>query len=124
MGGDLVPYPCHARDTSNRGISECVERSRREVEVRDSTGCTSVSDSDCNAFALICGCDFPVTDGVVVGIDVVVTREVVEKKVGGSGDEVGVGIRDAARAQTSSVESALTGLGANHETWLVAAAVT
>jgi hypothetical protein len=120
----LVPCPCHARDASNIEISEFVKGRWREVKISKGATCTTVSDCDCNTFALICGCDRSATYRVVVGIDAVVTGEVVEKKVGDGGDFVVVVIRDTARTQASSVESALAGLGANQEAGQIAAATT
>jgi len=122
MSGDLLPYPGHARDASNGRVSEFVKGRRREVEVGFGTTCTTIGDNDSNTFPLISGCDFPATHRVVVGVDVVVTREVVEKKVRDSSDVVTVGVRDTTRTQASSVESALAGLGTNQKAWQVAVA--
>jgi hypothetical protein len=110
MGGLIVPYPGHAEETAKRLASKLVESGRREVEVGKGTTSAAVSDSNRNALSLICGCELSATHRIEVGIDTSVTREVVEKKVGDSGDVVRVGVGDTTRTQASSVESALASL--------------
>jgi hypothetical protein len=115
-----VPHPGHAGDSANGEVRKFVECRGRKVEISQCAACASVSERDRDTLALIGGCDSPSAKRVLVGVDTVVTREVVEQQVGYSSNMISVRVRNSTGAQAGGVESALAGLGTNQKAWQVA----
>lgn len=63
------------------------------------------------------GCNLSAAHGVGVGVSARVSREVVEEQVRSCGNELTVIVGDTASAESSGIESSLSGLSAGHEAW-------
>jgi hypothetical protein len=92
-----------------------LEGGGREIEVSESTTFATISDCDSNALSTSASNDLLATDGVVVGIAVVIAREAIKEVTGNGDNKVTIVVNNTASSETSIVESALARLGANQE---------
>jgi len=110
MTGCLDEGPLDTVKATDTRIANLVESGWREVEVVHGATRTTVGHLDIYGLALVGRLDHAATDGVVVRVETVVTREAVIEKMRDGNDQVCVRVCDTARPETSCVESAVTGV--------------
>jgi len=105
----LIVAPGNGGDTPSRGISELVESSGGKVQAAGvCTSSATVGDGDIDTFSVVANMDRFIADRIVVRVRTVISGIRVKAEVRDSSNVLTIIIRDAARTETSSIESAVS----------------